>query len=159
MKCKIEPKGGFEGKAKIELLGLPLGVTAKPVEISPEDTLATFELQAAATSPIGLNRQVVVQCTTFKEGTPLVSTCARNGVLRIDRAENAAPAPAPAAPPGPQAAAPAAPTSQSAPATTAPTPAAAPAPAAQAAPSNPAVASSTPSPASAPNAKGPASNP
>jgi hypothetical protein len=143
MKCKIEPKGGFEGKAKIELLGLPLGVTAKPVEISPEDTLATFELQAAATSPIGLNKQVVVQCTTFKEGTPLVSTCARNGVLRIDRAENPAPPPAPAAPPAPQAS----------------TPAAAPTPASQAAPSNPAVASSTPSPTSAPNAKGPASNP
>ena len=121
MKLKIEPKAGFEGKAKVELLGLPVGVTSKPVEITQEDTLATFELAAASTATIGLNKQVVVQCTFTKDGTPVVSTCARNGILRVDRPDVAAAAPTTAP-------APVVPVAKTAPPAT-PTPAVNPAPA------------------------------
>ncbi|MEI6714942.1 MAG: hypothetical protein WCO60_14385 [Verrucomicrobiota bacterium] len=121
MKLKMEPKAGFEGRAKLELLGLPVGVTAKPIEIGPEDTLAAFDVQAAATATIGLNKQVVVQCTLIKDGNAVVSTCARGGILRIDKAD---PAPAPPAPPAAAAApAPASPTATAtAPATPKPAP-------------------------------------
>jgi hypothetical protein len=101
MKLKIEPKGGFEGTAKVELLGLPAGVTAKPVEITPGQTLATFEVQAAPNATLGLNRQVVVLCSLQKNGHLVTSTCARNGVLRVDRPDNPPPSAPPAAPPQP----------------------------------------------------------
>jgi hypothetical protein len=142
MKLKIEPKAGFEGKAKVELLGLPLGVTAKPVEITQEDTLATFELTAATTATIGLNKQVVVQCTFFKDGSPVVSTCARGGILRVDK---------PDAPPAPvvAAVAPTAPPSGSTPAEKAATPAAA-SPAPVATPTLPPAALKSSAPATAP---------
>lgn len=135
MKLKIEPKGGFEGTAKVELLGLPSGVTSTPIEIKPDQTLASFDLKAEPTSQLGLNKQVVVQCTLLKNGVPVTATCARGGVLRIDRAENPPPTPAPAPAPAQPAPAPATPPATKPPAVSSNQPQPAPAPTASNTPS------------------------
>lgn len=160
MKLKLEQKIPFEGKAKVELLGLPNGVTSEPQEITPETTEVVFTLTAKPDASLGIQKQVTAQFSIEKNGVPLTANCAAGGVLRVDRQDpsakpapiavaNAASAtPAPATPPANAAAAPApagtpapAPASAAKPVPTAPTaaPAATPAPAP--------AASSTPAPA------------
>ncbi len=173
MKLKLEQKNPFEGKAKIELLGLPNGVSAEPQEITAEATEVVFSLTAKPDASLGIQKQVTAQFSIHKNGIPLTANCAAGGVLRVDRpdpsakpapiavANAASAAPAPATPPAnagataapATAAKPAqAPTAPAAPAAAATTPAPAPvAPAAAAKPPTPA-----PAPASAPSAPAPA---
>jgi hypothetical protein len=170
MKLKLEQKVPFEGKAKIELMGLPNGVTAEPQEATPETTELVFNLSAKPEASLGIQKAVTAQFTVQRNGIPLTANCATGGIVRVDRGDpavlalaKAAQAAAAAAPATPPAAAPApaaAPKPAAAPApmppaaTPAPKPAPAPAPPAAAAPTaKPAPEAPKPAPAAAPAAK------
>jgi hypothetical protein len=153
MKLKLEQKVPFEGKAKIELMGLPNGVTADSQDATPETTELVFNLSAKPEASLGIQKAVTAQFTVQKNGVPLTANCATGGIVRVDKGDPAVLALAKAA----QAAAPATP-----PAAAAPKPAAAPAPPAVApaqkpAPAPPAPAAPVPSAAKpAPEAPKPA---
>jgi hypothetical protein len=158
MKLKLEQKVPFEGKAKIELMGLPNGVTAEPQEATSESTELVFNLSAKPEASLGIQKAVTAQFTIQKNGTPLTANCATAGIVRVDKGDPAVLALAKAA----QAAAAAAAVP---PAPAAPTPAAAPkpaaAPTAPAAPVPPAAkpAPEAPKPAAAAPAAAPAPKP
>lgn len=104
MRIKLEPKSPFDGKAKLQLVGLPVGVSADPVEVSADATEALFHVKAAPTAALGLSKQVVAQCSHEKGGSTVTAVLARGGVLRVDKSDptptqTAALPPPPAAPP------------------------------------------------------------
>lgn len=158
MKLKLEQKNAFDGKAKIELMGLPNGVTAEPQEVTTDTKEVVFNLTAKPEATVGIQKQVTAQVAVTKNGQSLTVNCAAGGVVRVDKGEpgakpapitvaNAAGAPAPAPPP--PAAKPAAPAAQATPPAPTPKPAA-PAPAAEKPPAPAAPASSnTPAPVNA----------
>lgn len=174
MKLKLEQKVPFEGKAKIELMGLPNGVSAEPQEATPETTELVFNLTAKPEASLGIQKAVTAQFTVQKNGVPLTANCATGGIVRVDKgdpavlalakAAQAAAATAPATPPAAAAPKPAAAPAPVPPAT-APAPKPAPAPPAPAAPAPPAAkpapeapkpAAAAPKPAAAPATPAPA---
>jgi hypothetical protein len=174
MKLNLEQKTDFEGKVKIELLGLPNGVSAEPQQADSTTKQVTFALKAKPDAALGMQKQVTAQFTLEKNGVSISANCAAGGILRVDRGEvvaaakpasplaattpatPATPAAAPVAaakPAMPAAGAPAAPAT-AAPAAPAPAPAAAakpamPAAGAPAAPATAAPAAPAPAPAAA----------
>jgi hypothetical protein len=85
--CKLEQKTKFDGKAKIELRGLPAGVTANPAskEISASDNEVTFDVTTSAKSPPGQHKNLLCQVTIMKDGEPIIQNVGQGGILRIDR--------------------------------------------------------------------------
>ena len=85
--CKLEQKTKFDGKAKIELRGLPAGVTANPAskEITASDTEVTFDVSTSAKSPAGQHKNLLCQVTIMKDGEPIIQNVGQGGILRIDR--------------------------------------------------------------------------
>jgi hypothetical protein len=160
MKLKLEQKVPFEGKARIELMGLPNGISAEPQEATPESTELVFNLSAKPEASLGIQKAVTAQFTIQKNGIPMTANCATGGIVRVDKGDpavlavaKAAQAAATAAPATPPPAAPAAtpaPKPAAAPAPTPVPPAAAPAP-------KPAAATpaATPAPAPKPAAEAP----
>ena len=81
---KLQQKTTFEGKAKIQLLGLPNKVTAAEREITKDDTEVKFEVQADKTSPVARHTSLFCQVTVMQNGEPIVQSFAQGGILRID---------------------------------------------------------------------------
>ena len=81
---KLQQKAPFEGKAKIQLLGLPNKVTAAEREITKDDTEVKFEVQAGQNSPVARHTSLFCQVTVMQNGEPIVQSFAQGGILRID---------------------------------------------------------------------------
>jgi hypothetical protein len=142
MKLNLEQKTDFEGKVKIELLGLPNGVSAEPQQADSTTKQVTFALKAKPDAALGMQKQVTAQFTLEKNGVSISANCAAGGILRVDRGEVVA------------AAKPASPLAATTPATPAAAPVAAakpamPAAGAPAAPATAAPAAPAPAPAAA----------
>ena len=86
MTVKLEQKRPFEGKAKLQLLGLPPNTTADEQEISKETTEVKFEVKADQTAPTATHKQLFCQFTLAREGENMTSAFATGGVLRVDKA-------------------------------------------------------------------------
>ena len=86
MTVNLEQKAPFEGKAKLQLLGLPPSTTAEEVEITKDDKEAKFTIKADKTAPAGQHKQLFCQFTFEKDGEPMTSTFAQGGILRVDKA-------------------------------------------------------------------------
>jgi hypothetical protein len=82
--CKLTQQQPFEGKAKIELLGLPPNTTAEPKEITAGDREIVFDVQTTDKSPTGQQKSLFCAVTVTKEGEPIRQSIAGGGVLRID---------------------------------------------------------------------------
>ena len=98
IKLKLEQKSEFEGKAHVELLGLPNGVSAQPQEIDSQSKEVFFAITAKPDAALGIQKQVTAQFTIVKNGQQLTANCATGGLIRVDRADPAASAPVAAAP-------------------------------------------------------------
>jgi hypothetical protein len=81
----VEVQTPFEGMAKAELLGLPPGVTAEPIEFDAQTTTITFKLAVAADARVGRHKQIVCRVTVPVAGEPVVHGLGANE-LRIDPA-------------------------------------------------------------------------
>ena len=82
---KLTPKADFEGKAKLELMGLPGGVTAEPVEITKDSTEVKFNVKANDKAIVGQHRQLFCQFTLMKDGESMQNSFGLGGVLRVDK--------------------------------------------------------------------------
>ena len=81
----IEVKTPFEGKANAELLGLPPGLTAEPVEFDAQASAVTFKVAVASSARVGRHKQIVCRVTIPVAGEPVVHGLSTSE-LRIDPA-------------------------------------------------------------------------
>ena len=82
----IDQKVPFEGKAKIQLLGLPPSTTADEQEITKDTTEVKFNVKADKAAPAGQHKQLFCQFTLAKDGDQMTSSFAQGGILRVDKA-------------------------------------------------------------------------
>ena len=87
---KLQQKAPFEGKAKIQLLGLPNKVTAAEREITKDDTEVKFEVQADLTSPVARHGSLFCQVAVPQNGEVILQTFGQGGILRVDPAAKTA---------------------------------------------------------------------
>lgn len=73
----------FSGAAKVELVGLPPGVTTTPQEITKDSTEVKFPLQVAADARVGHHKSLYCVVTVMENEEPVVHTIG-TGELRID---------------------------------------------------------------------------
>ena len=98
----------FEGKAKVELLGLPNEVTAEPQEFTSKDEQVIFTVKTTEKSPPGKHKTLVARAVVMVNGEPVTHVIG-SGELRIDKPlppkkdQPAAPKPAPKPKPKPSA--------------------------------------------------------
>ena len=95
----VEIRTPFEGAAKVELIGLPPGVTTTPQEITKESKQVVFPLAVAADARVGNHPQLFCQVTIMESEEKVLHSIG-TGALRIDaplpttQAAQQAPAPA-----------------------------------------------------------------
>jgi hypothetical protein len=80
--AKINVASPFEGKAKVQLLGLPAKATAAPLEFSKDQKELAFDVTTDKTSPAG-KHGVFCQVVIEKNGEPVIHNVG-GGELRID---------------------------------------------------------------------------
>ena len=85
--CKLTQQRPFDGKAKVQLLGLPNKATAPDVEITGKDEEVRFQVATEAAAPPGQHKALFCQTTVTQNGEPMVATTAQGGILRIDPPE------------------------------------------------------------------------
>ena len=83
---KLQQKAPFEGKAKIQLLGLPNKCTAAEREISKDDTEVKFEVQADKATPVARHSSLFCQVAVPQNGEIILQSFAQGGILRVDAA-------------------------------------------------------------------------
>jgi len=74
----------WEGKAKVELVGLPGNTTAPVKEITADDTKIEFPVTTAANTPAAHHKGLFLRVTVMRDGEPIVHNIARGGLLRVD---------------------------------------------------------------------------
>ena len=84
MSSDLTVKTPWEGKAKVELVGLPGNSTAPEREISAEDKKVEFPVTTAANTPAAQHKGLFLRVTVMRDGEPIVHNIARGGVLRVD---------------------------------------------------------------------------
>jgi hypothetical protein len=82
--CALEQKIPFEGIATAQLVGLPSGVTAEPVEITKESKEVAFEIVTTGKSPLGLFKNVSCKVVITQSAEPIAHLIAPGSVLRVD---------------------------------------------------------------------------
>ncbi len=112
--CKLEVKKPWQGKAKVNVFGLPAKTSTKEMEIGAEDKELRFPVTTAADSPVGKHQNLFCQAIVMENGVPIPHTIGQGGVIRIDppppapppaavaKTEAPKPAAAPAAPAAPK---------------------------------------------------------
>ena len=94
---------GYEGAARVELLGLPNEVTAEPIELAAGSEEMVFKVNTTANSPAGKHKTLLCRAVVMQNGEPITHMIG-SGELRIDeplppKADAPAPAPQAAATP------------------------------------------------------------
>jgi hypothetical protein len=82
--CDITPRSPFEGKAKVELLGLPANTSAEPQEISALDKKVVFSVTIDPKAQPSTNNSLFCRMTVMQDGQAIVHNLGQGGVLRID---------------------------------------------------------------------------
>lgn len=73
----------FDGKATMELVGLPAEATAEKIEITKDSTDATFTVKTTAKTPAGRHKSVMCRLVVTQNGEQIVHTLGP-GELRVD---------------------------------------------------------------------------
>ncbi len=79
----IEIRTPFEGSAKVDLIGLPPGVTTTSQEITKDSKQVVFPLTVAADARVGHHKQLFCQVLIMENGERVVHSIG-GGELRID---------------------------------------------------------------------------
>ena len=74
----------FEGKAKVELLGLPNEVTAEPLELAPGQAELVFKVKTTANSPANRHKTLLCRVTVIGANNEPIVHMLGTGELRID---------------------------------------------------------------------------
>lgn len=91
MTAELDVKTKWDGKAKVEFVGLPGNTTVPEKEISATDTKLEFPITTGKTTPAALHKGLFLRVTIMKDGEPIIHNIARGGQLRV----NQPPAPKP----------------------------------------------------------------
>jgi hypothetical protein len=83
MVATVTKNKDFDGKAKLELVGLPNEATAEPVEIDKETTELTFKVKTTKASPAGRHKSILCRAVVMANGEPITHSLGP-GELRID---------------------------------------------------------------------------
>jgi len=83
--CKLTQNTPFEGKAKVQLLGLPNKAVAPECEITSADTEVRFNVTTDPATPAGRHHDLFCQITFANGGEKIVQNTGQGGVLRVDR--------------------------------------------------------------------------
>jgi hypothetical protein len=83
VRCTLECKEPFEGKAVARLIGLPEKISAPEKEITREDKEVVFELKVDPTIPPGSHKNLSCQVVIRKGSDTLVQSVGGGGILRI----------------------------------------------------------------------------
>jgi hypothetical protein len=110
--CKLTHNTPFEGKAQAQLVGLPPGATADPVEFTKDTVELAFQVKTTADTPVGNHKTPFCQVTITQNGEPIVGTVGSTELQVNEPAVAAAATPAAEAAPAAQSAAPAKPLSR-----------------------------------------------
>ena len=86
MTVKIDQKLPFDGKAKVQLLGLPPNTTANEQEITKETTEVKFEVKADKNAPAATHKQLFCQFALERDGETMTTAFGNGGILRVDKA-------------------------------------------------------------------------
>ena len=81
--CKLDQQEKFDGKAKVQLLGLPAGVIAEDKDITDADKEVIIPLKIDPKSPVGKHNSLFCRVTVMKDGQEIIHNLS-HGVLRID---------------------------------------------------------------------------
>jgi len=81
---QIENVTPFEGKAKVELIGLPNKVTSVPQEITKDTKEVVFPIKTDATSPLGEHKNLFCRITVMENGEPVLHNIG-TGRLRLNK--------------------------------------------------------------------------
>lgn len=73
----------FDGKATVQLVGLPAETTSAPIEITKDSTEATFVVKTTAKSPAGRHKAIYCNLVVTQNGEPIKHTFGP-GEIRID---------------------------------------------------------------------------
>lgn len=84
--CTLEQKSPFDGTAKLELIGLPAGVTAEPVSVTKDSKEAVFDLKVSDQARLGMHRTLFCRLNLAQNGEEIQQNLAFRGALRIDPA-------------------------------------------------------------------------
>lgn len=90
--CVITHNTPFEGNAKAELLGLPPGATADPVEFTHGTAEIAFQVKTTEGTPVGSHKSLFCQVSITQNGEPIVGTVGASE-LQVNAPPAAAPAP------------------------------------------------------------------
>jgi hypothetical protein len=82
--CKVQHNKPFEGKAKVQLLGLPHKVTAAEVEITKDTKEFAFKVAADKESPAGQHKTLFCRVEIAQNGESVVASTGGTE-LRIDK--------------------------------------------------------------------------
>ncbi|HEY8749727.1 MAG TPA: PPC domain-containing protein [Tepidisphaeraceae bacterium] len=82
--CQIEQLKKFEGKARVQLLGLPPGATASDLELTSADQQLVFNVNTGPKTPVGQHGTLFCQLTLTQNDQPVIHNIGRGGVLRVD---------------------------------------------------------------------------
>lgn len=86
MLAKIETLHPFEGKAAVELVGLPHGTTCPPQSFTKDQTGITFPITVAADAAVGEHNGVFCRVLIPENGSTILHQAAMGSTLRIDAA-------------------------------------------------------------------------
>jgi hypothetical protein len=81
---ELTVKTKWDGKAKVELVGLPGNTTAPEKEISAADTKIEFPVTTSKTTPAAQHKGLFLRVTIMQNGEPIVHNIGRGGILRVD---------------------------------------------------------------------------
>jgi hypothetical protein len=84
MSAELDVKTKFEGKAKVEFVGLPGNTTVPEKEITAQDTKIEFPITTGKTTPAALHNGLFLRITILQNGEPIVHNIARGGQLRVN---------------------------------------------------------------------------
>lgn len=82
--CTLDQKTPFEGRAEVNLMGLPAGTTAAPKSITKDDKEIVFDVITATNAVKGMHRSLFVAMNLKLKGQDVTQTFAASGALRID---------------------------------------------------------------------------
>jgi hypothetical protein len=93
VQCIITHNTPFEGTAKAELLGLPPGASADPVEFTHGTEEIAFLVKTTAETPVGSHKSIICRVSITQHGEPIIGTVGTTE-LQVNAPPAAAPEPA-----------------------------------------------------------------
>lgn len=80
---KMEKRKDFAGSAKVELVGMPSGASAEPIQITKDTTELEFKIKTTPTATAGRHKSLLARVEIMDQGEPIVHLLGP-GDLRID---------------------------------------------------------------------------